>query len=278
VPAQEKPAPFERRVVGPVIAGAGQSFLMSFVLPRFFYCVCMEDALVFVPRPWICGPWPTILASLATSCASWWYRLLRTSGLDYRHPWAPGLALIVVLIWAAITVALWVYHFAAAHQFCERLAGAPPWEIPANEGPSRVELSTVRSLKVHSWRLFSWRLLLVRKGEEDFAFRIAFLEEHEVEEALEKAYPGLLVSDVDAEGNRPVRLSSWVRLVNVGGASIGLGAVLVAACHPDPHRYIRHRGDSDFWAPGSVLGIVLVAVGIAFVAASRIWGPRGDRK
>jgi hypothetical protein len=86
------------------------------------------------------------------------------------------------------------------------------------------------------------------------------------------------VSDIDAEGKPPVRLSSWDRLGNIGGASMCLGVVLVAACRPDPHPYIRHRGDSDFWTPGSFLGIVLVAVGVGCVAASRIWGPRGDRK
>jgi hypothetical protein len=186
-PAPVKPAPFERRVVGPVISGAGQSVLMSFVLPRFFYCVCLEDALVFVPRPWILGGWPTSLACSATMFPFAWYYVLRASrywGAEFPNAEGPTLAALLVGI--AISFGVWIYRFVGAHNFRKRLASVPPREIPANEGPSRVELSTLRSLKTNSWRL-----LLVREGEEDFAFRISFLEHHEVEEALEKAYPGV---------------------------------------------------------------------------------------
>jgi hypothetical protein len=86
------------------------------------------------------------------------------------------------------------------------------------------------------------------------------------------------VSDVDAEGNQRVWRSSSVRLVNVAGPLAGVGAVLLAACPPDRHPYIRHRGDSEIWTPGRVLGIVLLAVGIGLVVADRIRRRRGDRK
>jgi hypothetical protein len=184
-PAAEKAAPFERRVVGPVYVGFGQHYVLSSFLRRFFYCVCLEDALIFVPRPWVLGAWPARLVAMVTACACAPAYFLHVAHY-YRDPLPFRVAFIALCVGVILCGVLFVYRLVGDSAFRKRLASAPPREIPGSDGPSRVELSTVRSLKTNSWRL-----LLVREGEEDFAFRIPWLDHHEVESALGKAYPEL---------------------------------------------------------------------------------------
>jgi hypothetical protein len=185
--------------VGPLYAGVGQDVRLvglSVLVPilfvffrlwrRYFYCVCLEDGLVLVPRPWILGPWPAVLVATTTAFAWLPYVLLTEANPAHRHPWAHTASLIAVCGGAIGCAVLLVYRLVGDSTFRKRLSRAPLPEIPGSDGPAHVDLSTVRSLKTNAWRL-----LLVREGEEDLTLRIPFLEHGDVEWALKKAYPGL---------------------------------------------------------------------------------------
>jgi hypothetical protein len=175
--ADEQPA-FERLVVGPVGG------------PGIKYLVCLEDALVFVPQPWVLMPAAGLLLIGPMTLPFWlvWCLFVYLSpDADLLHLAANPIAVVVALGLAAVSVNL--YRTRREKAFRQYLSRESRGLLKRAPRVLVVRLNEVRALRTNPSRL-----LVEREGRQDLIVG-SFRAGSELAWALKKAYPGVWAQD-----------------------------------------------------------------------------------
>jgi hypothetical protein len=140
--------------------------------------VCLEEAIVFVPRPWLLRRNTMYLFIVALSVLV----SLIGIGLGLDRDGFKGFLFVSI---AAGVIGLLLFQRHMKEKFRQELSTAPASELLRRRDTVRFDLSTIRSLKTNSLRL-----LVVREGHEDLNMGIFGMRDA-VDSALSTAYPGV---------------------------------------------------------------------------------------
>jgi hypothetical protein len=144
----------------------------------FVFGVCLEEALVLVPRPWMMRRGATYLFFLALSAVV----LPIAIGLGMSHQ---DLKVFLSVVFVAGGIGLLLIHRQIKEAFRQKLSRAPAGELLRRTDTMRFNMATVRSLKTNALRL-----LVVREGHEDLILGILGMRDA-VDSAIGSAYPSV---------------------------------------------------------------------------------------
>jgi hypothetical protein len=169
---EPQPAATDRPVIGPVLV---QWSRMGFARA---YCICLEDAIVMVPQPWVLGMAPFRLLVGAVGFAM----LVILLAIGPNNP----LGGVIVVGSLASFVGLFMHRRRVERDFRRELSGAPAERLAHRPEAMKLDLADIRSLKASSFSL-----LVVREGYEDVTVGVPIGSAEAIASAMSKAYPGV---------------------------------------------------------------------------------------